>query len=91
MLLEELEGHLAKLPEEKELEDLRGSARQFIRDVRESGASEAMAEAEAGLAEFAGTRGHAGAKSSALRSLLRASPLPSLSPDWRGRESAADH
>ncbi len=41
------------------------TAQKFVKDVRASGASEAMAAAEAALAEFAPTRGHEKAKEAA--------------------------
>jgi hypothetical protein len=60
-LLEDIEDHLAKLPESPELEQLRSTAQEFVEGLRGSGASEAMSEAESGLAEFSGTRGGASA------------------------------
>jgi hypothetical protein len=64
-LLNEIEEHLAGLPEEEEFRELRESAQDFIEKLRESGAAEAMLEAENGLAEFSGTRGQAGAQEAA--------------------------
>jgi polyhydroxyalkanoate synthesis regulator protein len=60
-LLSDIEEHLAGLPEDEEFNELRDSAREFVDALRESGAAEAMLEAENGLAEFSGTRGHASA------------------------------
>ncbi len=57
-LLGDIENHAMRLPEDEQLDDLRASALQFADAVRASGAIEAMSEAEAGLAEFSGTRGH---------------------------------
>jgi hypothetical protein len=57
-LLDDIEDHAAKLPDEPQLQDLRQTALDLARDVRGSGAAEAMAEAESALADFAGTRGH---------------------------------
>jgi len=64
-LLDDIEEHAARLPEEEEFEEMRQSATQFAIAVRESGALEAMVEAEDGLAEFSGTRGHEGAERAA--------------------------
>ena len=64
-LLDDIEEHAGRLPEEEEFEALRQSALEFAEAVRGSGATEAMVEAEDGLAEFSGTRGHAGAQSAA--------------------------
>jgi cell division septum initiation protein DivIVA len=55
-LLGDIEDHATRLPERPELKKLRETARKFVRDVRASGATAAMTEAEAALAEFAGTR-----------------------------------
>ena len=64
-LLDRIEDHVAKLPEDRKLDKLRESAREFVKAARASGAAEAMTEAESGLAEFSGTRGHAGAQKAA--------------------------
>ncbi len=60
-LMSDIEEHAAGLPEEEEFRELRESALEFVEAVRSSGASEAMTEAENGLSEFDGRRGHAGA------------------------------
>jgi hypothetical protein len=65
VFLENMQDHVAKLPDVPELQELRESAEQFLKDVRESKASDAMTEAESALAEFAGTRGHKKAKEAA--------------------------
>jgi hypothetical protein len=57
-LLDDIEDHAAKLPDDPDLNELRDSAKKFAEDVRASGASEAMGAAEAGLGEFSGPRGH---------------------------------
>jgi hypothetical protein len=57
-LLDDIEDHLAKLPDEKELDEFRESVRKFVVDVRGSGAGEAMSAAETALAEFSGKRGY---------------------------------
>lgn len=64
-LLDDIEDHVAQLPEDERLDDLRETASKFVKDVRASGAAEAMGEAEEGLAAFSGTRGHAGAQEAA--------------------------
>jgi hypothetical protein len=64
-LLDEIEEHISQLPEGEEYDELIQSARDFLESVRSSGASEAMIEAETGLSEFSGTRGHTGAKEAA--------------------------
>lgn len=57
-LLQDIEDHVTQLPENDEVETLRETASQFVRGVRDSGAIEAMSDAEAGLASFSGTRGY---------------------------------
>jgi hypothetical protein len=77
-LLAEIEEHLAGLPEDAEFNELRESAGDFLEALRESGASEAMLEAENGLAEFSGTRGHAAALEAAdilEKFLAKAGPM----------------
>lgn len=64
-LLDDIEDHVTKLPEDAKLNGLRESATDFVRKVRESGAAEAMTGAEAGLSEFSGTKGHDRAKEAA--------------------------
>jgi hypothetical protein len=64
-LLEDMEDHVARLPEDPKLDPLRKAVEAFVQDVRGSGASEAMTDAEAGLGEFNGTRGHASARKAA--------------------------
>jgi hypothetical protein len=61
-LLDDIENHVTALPDDPAVEELRASAAKFVEEVRASGASEAMAEAEAGLAEFSGKRGYEGAR-----------------------------
>ncbi|QDT93656.1 hypothetical protein [Gimesia algae] len=60
-LLSDIEEHIEMVPAEPRFEELRDSALKFVKAVRKSGATEAMTEAAQGLAEFSGTRGHAGA------------------------------
>ena len=64
-LLDDIEDHATRLPDDPKLEPLRREAVQFLKDVRPSGAAEAMADAEAGLGEFSGTRGYASARKAA--------------------------
>jgi hypothetical protein len=56
-LLDDIEGHILLLPDDPRLAELRKTAEAFVVAVRTSGASEAMTEAEAGLAVFNGTQG----------------------------------
>ncbi|MEN6407109.1 MAG: hypothetical protein ABFC77_11635 [Thermoguttaceae bacterium] len=64
-LLEDIMEHSERLPQTKELESLRKTAQQFVRDVRASGAVEAIGQAESALAEFAATEAHRNAKRAA--------------------------
>ncbi len=56
--LSDIEEHVQRLPNDSDMEELRQSATQFVKDVRGSGAVEAMTEAESALMEFAATRGY---------------------------------
>lgn len=58
-LLDDIENHALRLPDDERLDDLRATALSFADAVRASGASEAMLEAETALADFSGTEGHA--------------------------------
>jgi hypothetical protein len=64
-LLDAIDAHVAQLPEDDRLDDLRTTAQEFADLVRLSGASEDMLECETGLAAFSGTGGHAGAQKAA--------------------------
>lgn len=64
-LLEKIEADAEELPDELQFARLWETARAFVREVRASGAAEEMSEAEAGLAEFSGTRGHQHAREAA--------------------------
>ena len=55
-LLDDIEDHARRLPDEAQLRELRETAQSFATAVRASGATEAMTDAEAALAAFAGTR-----------------------------------
>ena len=61
-LLGDIENHVERLPDDPMFDGLRDTAAKFARDVRASGAMEAMVEAETGLAEFSGTQGYEKAK-----------------------------
>ncbi len=64
-LLGDIEDHATRLPERPELQKLRETAMKFVKDVRGSGAAEALGGSEAALADFAGTRAHEKAKEAA--------------------------
>jgi hypothetical protein len=55
-LLDDIDEHALRLPDRPELKKLRETAQKFAKDVRASGAAEALAESEAALADFAGTK-----------------------------------
>ena len=61
-LLGDIEDHATRLPERPELQKLRETAMKFVKDLRGSGAAEALAGSEAALADFAGTRAYEKAK-----------------------------
>lgn len=65
-LLNDIEEHASRLPDDDpKLKKLAESARDFVEALRASGANQAMNDAESGLAEFSGTRGHGEAKRAA--------------------------
>ena len=65
-LLNDIEAHAARLPDDDpKLKELADSAREFVEAVRGSGANQAMNDAESGLSEFSGKRGHGEAKNAA--------------------------
>ena len=64
-LLDDIDNKVSALPEDKRLDDLRKTATDFAKAVRDSEADGQMQEAEAGLGEFAGSRGSAGAHAAA--------------------------
>ncbi len=64
-LLTDIDERADRLPADERFEELRRTAKELVKAVRESGAIEAMSDAEGGLAEFSGTRGHAKAKEAA--------------------------
>ena len=63
--LDNVQEHIDKLPDKQELKEFRESAEKFVKDLRKSGAAEAMAGAESALGEFAPTRGHKKAQQAA--------------------------
>lgn len=64
-LADDLESHIAALPEAPELDDLRDTAKAFAEALAKSGASEKMGDAEQALADFHGAQAHADAKAAA--------------------------
>jgi hypothetical protein len=64
-LLDDIEDHVERLPDEMEFDRLRQTALKFADDLRASGAAEAMSGAESALAEFSGTRAHEKAQEAA--------------------------
>jgi hypothetical protein len=64
-LLDDIQESCEKLPETEELKELRETSQKFVKDVRASGASEAMVEAEKGLGDFSGKRGYENAQKAA--------------------------
>jgi hypothetical protein len=64
-LLDDIEEHAARVPDEPDYEDLVTTARDFAAAVRASAATEEMQRAETGLAGFSGSEGHEGAKKAA--------------------------
>jgi hypothetical protein len=68
----DINSHVAALPDDPRLDKLRATATQFSQALRESGAGEVMDSAEQGLAEFNGKQGHAEAERAAdiLESLM---------------------
>ncbi|HET6248362.1 MAG TPA: hypothetical protein VFE47_11740 [Tepidisphaeraceae bacterium] len=55
-LLDKIDNDVAELPADNRLDDLRKSAGEFAKAVRESTAGDEMAAAESGLSEFIGTK-----------------------------------
>ncbi|MDB5172541.1 MAG: smc 7, partial [Phycisphaerales bacterium] len=64
-LIDDIENRANELPADKRLDDLRETAKKFVKAVRGSSAAEEMASAESGLAEFAGSRAHTQARAAA--------------------------
>ncbi len=57
-LLDDIEDHVQLLPEDEQLDKLRQTATEFVEAVRQSGAADAMSDAEQALSDFQGTRAH---------------------------------
>jgi hypothetical protein len=65
-LLNDIESHAQRLPtDDPKLQKLAKSSLDFVEEVRKSGAGTAMSDAELGLGEFSGERGHREAKNAA--------------------------
>jgi hypothetical protein len=65
-LLNDIAEHAALIPDDDpELQELAATATEFVENVLSSEAIPAMNDAQTGLAEFSGARGHQGAKSAA--------------------------
>jgi hypothetical protein len=64
-LLEDIQKHAEELPNDPKLAELKQTATDFAKAVQDSVAAEEMANAEMGLSEFSGSRGHSGAKNAA--------------------------
>jgi hypothetical protein len=64
-LLDDIETHASRLPEDERLDDLRATSLKFADAVRASGAVDMMLDAETGLADFSGTSGHQNAERAA--------------------------
>ena len=71
-LNDDIDSHVASLPEDPRLDKLRETAQQFSQALRDSGAADAMDSAEQNLAKFNGQEGHANAQRAAdiLESLI---------------------
>src|SRR5690606_30692694 len=57
-LLQDIEDHVAQLPDDRRLDNLRATATDFVAAVRASPADQTLLESENSLAEFAGTLAH---------------------------------
>lgn len=65
-LLNDIEEHARRLPtDDPDLQELAESSLDFVQKVRSSAAGQKMSDAELGLSEFSGQRGHADAKKAA--------------------------
>jgi uncharacterized coiled-coil DUF342 family protein len=64
-LLDDIEEHVSRLPDDPNLQTLRETALKFASDVRASAAGEAMSAAATALAEFSGRTAHTEAKRAA--------------------------
>jgi uncharacterized coiled-coil DUF342 family protein len=64
-LLDDIEEHASRLPDDPSVKTLRETAQKFAADLRASGAGEAMSAAATALADYSGRTGHAEAKRAA--------------------------
>lgn len=64
-LLDDIENHASRLPDDPRLDELRATALTFCDEVRASGASEKMSDAEAALVAFNGADAHTSAREAA--------------------------
>jgi hypothetical protein len=64
-LLQDIDNHVAALPENPKLDDLRKTAQEFARDVRASDAAQEMNSSETNLSEFKGGEAAQHAKNAA--------------------------
>jgi uncharacterized protein YoxC len=64
-LLDTIDERIEALPDDPALKELKESAREFVDSVRQSGAAEAMMEAESALSDLSGKRGYVAAKKAA--------------------------
>jgi hypothetical protein len=55
-LLDDIADHIDQLPDDPQVDKLRETATKFVKDVRASGADDAMTDAETALADFQGTK-----------------------------------
>lgn len=66
-LLDRIEEHAGNLPEDPELDELRETAKEFAKNVRECSAGSEMAQTEGALSEFNGSQSHEHANEAALQ------------------------
>ena len=64
-LTDKIEEDAAKLGDDEEMNKLRDMALDFAKALRESGASESMIDAEEGMGQFSGSKGHSAAEKAA--------------------------
>jgi hypothetical protein len=62
LVLDDIDQHLLELPDDDKYDKMRESAADFAKSVRESAAGDRMQDAEQGLADFNGQKGHGNAK-----------------------------
>lgn len=64
-LIDKMEEDAAKLGDDEQLDKLRDMALDCAKSLRECGANESMIDAEEGMGQFSGSKGHEGAKEAA--------------------------